>query len=446
MPIHLAVLQSSGRPLKGLCTQLQAAGHDVLSHCTSSELLGSIDRRNVDVVMVDARSSEAKTTLKTLEKLSAFRHVPVMLITTDEDGAEAYSSWSERIDDIVLLPVDAVDLKNRLHGLGRLTSMTLECMRRRDALSDFGIARPAGSVVSRSFESTAILFVGPADGGQVGILETLRGRMTASYAIDVEHAIVQLDQTRTDVIMATSSISATDLRLLVREVKSRLEWCDLPIVIIADAPSEPILKTVAAWGEIDFLPPSTHPTVARLRLQILNRQWRLRRQLRGMVVDRLLAPVIDGSTGLYGHGFFHHYVDKSISDHRRRHSPLTVAVCTLGSLSKVNELGGYPAGDRLLHENAVKLAGSCRAQDLVARIGGCSFGILLNDTSTDDAAAFCYRLTSFMNSERSRGRAEERFGLSITFGMSEIKKDDNASTLIGRAAKQASSRRFSRAS
>ena len=51
----------------------------------------------------------------------------------------------------------------------------------------------------------------------------------------------------------------------------------------------------------------------------------------------------------------------------------------------VNDSCGHPAGDALLKELSTKLAGSLRNSDVLARIGGDEFGVLLRYTEPNDA-------------------------------------------------------------
>jgi diguanylate cyclase (GGDEF)-like protein len=76
--------------------------------------------------------------------------------------------------------------------------------------------------------------------------------------------------------------------------------------------------------------------------------------------------------------------DEAIATERTRRSryrrPLVVMTADVDSLKAINDAHGHAAGDELLLAAAGVLRGTLRSADLVARIGGDEFGILLSET------------------------------------------------------------------
>ncbi|MEM7041744.1 MAG: hypothetical protein AAF543_02925, partial [Pseudomonadota bacterium] len=260
--------------------------------------------------MIHADLREGKEALECIEACSSLRHAPVLLVASDGQQAALCSTWSERIDDIIVLPINADQLTARINSLSRLASMTAECHRRQRALRDFGAGSPVDVAVSADIGGMSALIIGSVDDQLSGMLKALDGNMAISFAIDASDALLQLRRSPPDVIMIASDTSASDIEMMLHTLRSNLDWCDLPVLIIADIATLPRLAaTTAFWGGgLEVLPPSTQPAVTRLRLQTLVRQCRLRRELRGTMVDGSSAPVLDAKTKLYDHSFFHHYV------------------------------------------------------------------------------------------------------------------------------------------
>ena len=84
--------------------------------------------------------------------------------------------------------------------------------------------------------------------------------------------------------------------------------------------------------------------------------------------------------------------DTLFAGHQRRSRPLTVVMLDLDNFKQVNDQYGHPAGDAVLVEAAHRFADECRKGDVLARIGGEEFLLLLAETDLHQAAIFAERL------------------------------------------------------
>jgi diguanylate cyclase (GGDEF)-like protein len=84
--------------------------------------------------------------------------------------------------------------------------------------------------------------------------------------------------------------------------------------------------------------------------------------------------------------------DMSLARTMAKEEPLAIAMLDFDHFKDFNDSHGHPAGDRLLKESAAAWRGELRGGDLLARIGGEEFALLLPQCGPEDALLVVERL------------------------------------------------------
>ncbi len=84
---------------------------------------------------------------------------------------------------------------------------------------------------------------------------------------------------------------------------------------------------------------------------------------------------------------------------REENLPLSVIMCDVNGLKLVNDSFGHDAGDHLLHKAAETIRKVCRDGDIIARIGGDEFIILLPITSADETVEIANNIKELASKE-----------------------------------------------
>ena len=145
---------------------------------------------------------------------------------------------------------------------------------------------------------------------------------------------------------------------------------------------------------------------------------------------RALA-MTDGLTGLLNRRGFTHQGENLMSYAWRHRLPLTALMLDLDYFKQINDTHGHEAGDRALQLFARLLNETCRSGDLIARLGGEEFGVLLLHNATPAGLSFDQRLRQRV---REASMAELGFALDYSVGMALLNPGEKSlATLMARA-------------
>ncbi|HEY71474.1 MAG TPA: diguanylate cyclase [Anaerolineae bacterium] len=124
----------------------------------------------------------------------------------------------------------------------------------------------------------------------------------------------------------------------------------------------------------------------------------------------------DALTGLYNRGFF----EEELQRHERgRQFPISLIIADIDDLKVINDNLGHAQGDDVLQRAAKLLSSVLRADDIVARIGGDEFAVILPRTNAEQADFVLKRIEDrlkFSNLE------PEKIPLCLSFGVATAEK------------------------
>ena len=100
----------------------------------------------------------------------------------------------------------------------------------------------------------------------------------------------------------------------------------------------------------------------------------------------------DSLTGLLNHRAFHERLRVALTEASAAHETVGVVMLDIDDFKKVNDVHGHAAGDEILAELADQLRAAVRVDDLVCRVGGEEFALVLPATDERSTLALAERL------------------------------------------------------
>lgn len=126
----------------------------------------------------------------------------------------------------------------------------------------------------------------------------------------------------------------------------------------------------------------------------------------------------DPLTGIANRRCFTQRLAAEIEVARAVGHPLTLAVADLDHFKIVNDRLGHAVGDEVLRQSAELMRGLCRASDLVARIGGEEFALILPSMPRVAAIAFCESMRSAVETHDWH-RVHPHLRVTLSIGLSQ---------------------------
>lgn len=131
----------------------------------------------------------------------------------------------------------------------------------------------------------------------------------------------------------------------------------------------------------------------------------------------------DPLTGLGNRRYFRELAAVELHRTRRYRRPLSLIYLDVDGFERVNEKDGYAAGDMILSAMGNVLTNAFRASDVVARIAGDEFALMLPETSGEGAQVVAGKLRERL------AEALKKTGQQVSFSIAIIGFEDGAVSL-----------------
>ncbi len=407
--------------------QLTAAFHECLQAADGRSALRIARQERPAAILLDVMLPDISgiEVCRLLRADPATQDIPVVMITASGDRAMRLAALAAGADDYLSKPLNSVILLARIRSLLRAREAETELRLRADTCRALG------------FNEASEEYQVP---GRIGLIAA-----DPSVAIAWRMALAPHTRHRMQVLSPSVALAETagrdaknppqDLYMiaadgrdpgcgprLVADLRARPASRYSAIALVLPEIGSETAADALDIGANDLLPLQFDPQETALRLDMQLRRKRRSDRLRRAVSEGLEMAVIDPLTGLHNRRYALAHLERIARHAAAAGHSFAVMVLDLDRFKTINDRHGHDAGDAVLREVAARLRGALRGSDLLARIGGEEFLVVLQDVALPAARDIAQRLCATVGGRPillDGGSKAEHVTISVGLAMGE---------------------------
>jgi len=394
MSARILVVDDNPLNVKLLAAKLAHDYYVVSTAADGTEALAKVAQEKPDLVLLDAMMPELDgfETCKRLKSDPVTAHIPVVMVTALNDVADRVKGLEAGADDFLTKPINDIALMARVRSLLRLKMLMDEWRLRETTSHQFAEEPvPARDLAPITGGHAVLLEDSPKEReliistlGSIGVRVTFAGSVT--------NAVELAQGADCDLVIASLDLRNEDGLQICPYLRTHELTRQLPILLLA---SEGDIARVAKGlelGATDYIlrPLDANELLARSRTQL--RQRRHYQRMRENYEQSLALALVDPLTGAFNRRYLNAHLPKLLSRCRASDKPLAVLMIDIDHFKKINDQHGHAAGDAVLKEIVNRIMLGLRPSDLVARLGGEEFAVVMPEASQAPAFAIAERL------------------------------------------------------
>lgn len=383
---------------------------DVVTAMSGAEGIQKAIEKKPDIILLDVMmpGMDGFETCQRLKADPETAHIPVVMVTALTDATDRVRGLESGADDFISKPVNDIALFARVRSLVRLKMMADEWRTRETTATQFGFGNRA-TQMHEAAEHARVLVIEDKTFDSDKFVETLNRDDDQVTAVRTGTQAVGLAmQNEYDIIILSLNLAEEDALRLCSYLRSNERTRAIPILLVGEDTDMRRIAQGLEMGAYDYIlrPVDRNELLARVRTQI--RRKRFQDRLRSNYESSLSMALTDSLTGLFNRRYLMAHLDTLMQKNKEAQKDMCVMVLDIDHFKKINDSYGHGVGDEVLKTFAQRVSARLRGLDMVARMGGEEFVVVLPDTNRDIAMAVAERVR--------RGICGEPFTISISPG------------------------------
>jgi two-component system cell cycle response regulator len=414
MPARILIVDDHFQNIKFLEARLAAEYYQVISASCGADAIDFARRNLCDMILLDVMMPglDGFETCRRLKADPLTAHIPVVMVTALDQPVDRLRGLEAGADDFLTKPVDDLALIARLRSLTRLKLSFDELYAR---------AKEAG--FSRLFAHSAptgagarLLLVEDVASLARHVSEALSDDFEIRHVADAQLALFEGVEGNYDLALINLGLKNADALRLCAQFRALERTRDLPLMVLAEADARARILRALDLGVNDFVQRPFHIHELKARIATHLRRKAMLDHLRDNLRASIEWALIDPLTGLHNRRALERKLDELLA----RGTQLSLMILDLDHFKRVNDSHGHDAGDDVLRIVAQRLRAALRGDDLLCRLGGEEFAVLMPGTDLATAALVAERARAAIAGEPVLlGDTGLRLAITVSAGLAE---------------------------
>lgn len=378
-----------------LKVKLSSAFYEVIQAATADEACVAALRHVPDLIIsaIALPDCDVAGLCRRLDRNPQTTAIPVMVVAARATPKSRLNALEAGVQDVMSHPIDDTLFLARVRSLIRAHNTAAEWQMRDDTSRALGFAEdtadfgPPGRAVVVTTDNKATQ----------QWMQTLRPllRATVTHA-PPETALRDLAPDRVPdvfiMVLEEGDRHSGDVLRLLAAVRATAITRHAGILVVQPRPDPGLGAYALDLGADDLMTDGFEKYEMALRIKALMRRKRIADQLRATVRTGLKAAVSDPLTGLHNRRYAMPHLARVAEHSAATGRTYAVMVADLDHFKRINDIYGHASGDAVLVEAARRLSENLRGIDMIARIGGEEFLIVMPATPFSEARDAASRL------------------------------------------------------
>ena len=365
------MVDDDAQQAQDITMQLRHFGYEVQNFERPAVMMEAVSRQTPAAVIMDVMFPEGE--FAGIETIAALKRPcaappPVVFLSSRDDLPARLAAVRACSDGYFTKPVDAVAL---IDLLDRLTARRAPEAYRILIVDDDAVLADHYALTLRQADMEVVVVNDPLA------------------------LMAPLAEFKPDLILIDLYMPGCDGMELAAVLRQQSDYLSIPIVFLSTEVDAGLRMKAMHLGADDFLTKPVLPNY--LVASVQSRAQRARALRQYMIRDSL--------TGLFNHSATNEYFDMEYTRAQRQGGSMAYAMIDLDHFKTINDTQGHPAGDRVLKSLARLLQQRLRKSDILGRIGGEEFALILTDTDGATALAVLDEIRAGFQTIRHHGAA-----------------------------------------